>query len=76
MTRGRARSAINGKVYKELANIIRAELDIEKRQHMADHFATEFRKRLPSFDPAYWEKETGGKVQGFDINTGKFIRDE
>lgn len=31
------------------------------RATVADHFATEFNKRSPSFDPMAWERKTGGR---------------
>ena len=58
--------------YKEIAEIINKLPGSELRKEVANHFATEFRKRKTSFDPMYWEKETGGTIQGFNIRTGKF----
>lgn len=59
-------------VYREIASIINSSKDKELKRRMADHFATAFRKNYPSFDPASWELTTGGKVQGYNIYTGKF----
>jgi len=59
-------------VYKHIAAIINSSGDDEFRTRMANHFATEFRKRNQRFDPVQWEQLTGGKIQGFNIHTGKF----
>jgi len=60
--------------YRILAEIVAAIANDDARRKAADHFATEFRKRYPDgFDPAMWARLTGGKVQGFDIRTGKFV---
>lgn len=56
-----------------MANLVATITDQAARQAAADHFATELRKRYPNtFDTALWERKTGGKVQGYDIHTGKF----
>lgn len=62
---------LHTQLYSITAQIIR-KLPAETKQQVADLFATEFRKRFKNFDAALWERETGGKVKGFNIHTGKF----
>lgn len=47
--------------YYVVADVIRKISDPVLRQSTANHFATEFNRRSPSFDPYQWEKATGGK---------------
>ena len=53
---------MTGGAYFVVADVIRKIPDPILRQQMADHFATEFNKRSPSFDPYVWGRATGGKV--------------
>jgi len=48
--------------YFVVASVIQKIADADQRKAMADHFATEFNRRSPSFDPYEWERATGGKV--------------
>jgi hypothetical protein len=48
--------------YFVVADVIRKIADPAIRKQMADHFATEFNRRSPSFSPYDWERATGGKV--------------
>lgn len=74
MRRGNGGAAMTAAHYLLLAAIINSIPDQAARQLAADTFATEFRKRYPNkFDADLWTRKTGGKVQGFDITTGKFI---
>lgn len=62
--------------YRVIAQIVNM-LSPEIKKEVADLFATEFRKRYPKgFDAAMWTDMTGGKVQGYDIVTGKFKDEE
>lgn len=65
-------SITHGQIYIITAQIINKIADKEIKQAVADHFATEFRKKFKAFDPNVWERATGGKVKGFDIHTGLF----
>lgn len=59
--RQRPRARIFAGAYEIIAGIIREIEDPELRQVVADHFATAFNRRSRSFDPAMWEKATGGR---------------
>ena len=67
------KSMMTARAYSELAAAINSHPDPEKKKILADELATIFRKRYPSFDPYMWERATGGKVQGYDIQAGKFV---
>lgn len=56
----RQQSRMNAGAYRVVAEMVRA-LPPFCRQAVADHFATEFNRRSPSFDPVQWERATGGK---------------
>ena len=47
--------------YYVVADVIRKIPDEATRRVMADHFATEFNRRSPSFDAYEWSRATGGK---------------
>lgn len=66
------KSFMTGTMYRQIAMIINRCKDADLKKQIADHFATEFRKTYPSFDPYSWERATGGTVQGYNILTGKF----
>ncbi len=67
------KSAMTSYHYKTFAEIInKLMMEPTQRLAVANHFATEFRKRFRGFDPIGWENATGGTSQGYDINTGKF----
>jgi hypothetical protein len=69
----KTKSAMTSYHYKVFAEIInKLNIPPEQRLTVANHFATEFRKRFSGFDPLSWENVTGGKIQGYNINTGKF----
>lgn len=61
--RRRKRNFMNSGAYCVVAEVIRLIKDDDVRKKMADHFATEFNRRSPSFDPYEWEKATGGRPQ-------------
>ena len=61
-TRNRQRKRImNAGAYEIVAGIINKIEDEELRLKIADHFSTEFNRRSQVFDPAQWEKRTGGR---------------
>lgn len=66
------RALMLGAHYTIVANIINKIQDLDERKRVADHFATEFRKRFKHFDPITFERACGGQIRGFDINTGKW----
>ena len=76
MKRNKASRLFMGGHYRAIADIINSMPDETLRRAMADHFATEFRKRFPAgFDPQTWATLTGGRVRGFDIRSGNFKED-
>jgi hypothetical protein len=58
MSRG---MGMQGHAYKIVADII-GSLPDDIRQRVADHFATEFNARSPSFDAGAWYAASGGTV--------------
>lgn len=50
----RRKHAMTTGAYFVVADVIRKIPDAAQRQNMADHFATEFNRRSPSFDPYEW----------------------
>lgn len=55
------RAIMTGPIYQLVGHIVRTIPDEAARKIAADHFATEFNKRSPRFDPMTWERVTGGK---------------
>lgn len=67
------RNQMGARVYQIVADVISKIPDEHLRREAADHFATEFRKRSASFDPAAFERFCGGRVRGYDIRRGRFL---
>ena len=57
----RKRHFMTTAAYYVVADVIRKIPDEATRRAMADHFATEFNRRSPSFDAYEWNRATGGK---------------
>lgn len=57
----RRKHAMTTGAYFVVADVIKKIPDATARKAMADHFATEFNRRSPSFSPYDWERATGGR---------------
>jgi hypothetical protein len=57
----RKRLAMTSAAYEIVAGVVRT-LPADVKQSVADHFAREFNRRSPSFDPLMWEQRTGGRI--------------